>query len=373
MTADTPLFSVMIVDDSAAAREFLRRMVDSDPALKVTAAVGSAREAADLMRHGLPDVMVLDLDLPEISGLAFLRRIMQQHPLPVVVCSAHVMKGAELSDLAVKAGAFEVLAKPRSQDKASMETTRLRLCAALKAAARSGLERRGGAKSGARAPMMKVSPDIVLPIPLNRAVIPVTEPVVCIGASTGGTEALREVLAALPPDAPGIAVVQHMPEMFTGAFAQRLSSLCRIEVTEAEQDMILRPGLAVIAPGDRHLILRRGPKGYRCHLVDGPAITRHKPSVDILFRSAALAAGANAMGIIMTGMGDDGAMCLGEMRRAGAVTLAQDEASSVVFGMPREALQMGSAARALPLSKLADAIMIFARKHRLMAGKDGVL
>jgi two-component system chemotaxis response regulator CheB len=362
----------MIVDDSAAAREFLRRMLDSDPALKVTAAVGSAREAADLMRHGVPDAMVLDLDLPGISGLAFLKRIMQQHPLPVVVCSAHVMKGAELSDLAFKAGAFEVLSKPRSQDKAAMDASRLRLCAAVKAAARSGAERRGGARAAARAPMMKNSPDMVLPIPLNRPTIPVTEPVVCLGASTGGTEALREVLTALPADAPAIAIVQHMPEMFTGPFATRLSGLCRIDVVEAEQDMILRPGLAVIAPGDRHLILRRGPKGYRCHLVDGPPITRHKPSVDILFRSAALAAGPNALGVIMTGMGDDGAMCLGEMREAGALTLAQDEASSVVFGMPREALQMGSASRALPLSKIADAVMVFARKHRLMAGKDGV-
>lgn len=362
--SDGQIYNIMVVDDSAAAREFLRRMIDSDPALKVTAAVGDARGAVSLMRHGLPDAMLLDLDLPEVSGLAFLRRIMQQHPLPVVVCSAHVSKGGELAGQVMKAGAFDCLPKPRGDNPEVLEASRRRLCEALKAAAQS--QRRPQA---AGQPQAKLSPDAVLPYPISPPAVPATLPLVCLGASTGGTEALREVLAALPADAPSIAIVQHMPETFTGAFANRLSGLCKIEVIEAQEDTLLRPGLAVIAPGHRHLVLRRGPRGYRCQLVDGPPVTRHRPSVDILFRSAAICAGPNALGVIMTGMGDDGAHCLGELRRAGGMTLAQDEQSSVVFGMPREALERGSAQRAVPLSKIAEAIMHFARKHRTMVGQ----
>lgn len=365
MSSGQQLVSVMIVDDSAAAREFLRRMVNSDPALKVTSCVGDARSAVDLMRHDLPDVMLLDLDLPEVSGLAFLKRIMQQHPLPVVVCSAHVSPGGELADLALKAGAFACLAKPRGDNATVMEASRRKLCETIKSAAQA---RKKPAEAAAK-PQAKHSPDVILPFPVSVPSIPMTEPIVCIGASTGGTEALREVLTALPADAPAIAIVQHMPETFTGAFASRLSGLCKIDVAEATPDMMLTAGRAVISPGNRHLVLRRGPRGYRCQLVDGPPITRHRPSVDILFRSAAICAGPNALGVIMTGMGDDGAMCLGELRRAGGTTLAQDEASSVVFGMPREALKMGSAMRDLPLNKIADAIMHFARKHRTLAGQ----
>lgn len=358
-----PIYNIMVVDDSVSARAMLRNLIDSDPSLKVTAAVGDARGAVDLMRRQLPDAMLLDLDLPEVSGLTFLRRIMQQHPLPVVICSSHVTKGSELAELAIKAGAFETIPKPRGDSPAILEASRKKLCAALKAAAESNT------RSAAKAPQAKLSPDVVLPIPISIPAIPQTEPIVCIGASTGGTEALRDVLTRLPSDAPAIAIVQHMPEAFTGAFASRLSALCRIEVAEAQPDTLLRPGLALIAPGDRHMVLRRGPRGYRTNLIDGPPVMRHRPSVDILFRSAAISAGPNAMGIIMTGMGDDGAACLGEMRRAGAHTLAQDEATSVVYGMPREATQRGSAIRELPLDKIADAIMLFARKHRTLTGQ----
>lgn len=367
MPSGQSAFNIMVVDDSATARAFLRKMIDSDPSLKVTASVGDARGAVDLMRRQLPDAMLLDLDLPEVSGLSFLKRIMQQHPLPIVVCSAHVSQGNELSELAKKAGAFDVLPKPRGDNPAVLEASRKKLCAVLKAAAESNTRR---AEQNAKAAPQKLSPDAILPVPISAPPIPQTEPIVCIGASTGGTEALREVLTRLPPDAPAIAIVQHMPETFTGAFASRLSGLCRIDVEEATAEQILRPGLAVISPGDRHLILRRGPRGYRCHLADGPPITRHKPSVDILFRSAAICAGPNALGIIMTGMGDDGAMCLGEMRRAGSPTIAQDEATSVVYGMPREAMLRGSAMRELPLDKIADAIMLFARKHRTLVGPE---
>lgn len=356
----------MIVDDSAAAREFLRKLVNSDPALRVTSVVGDARGAVELMRRSLPDAMILDLDLPQVNGLTFLRRIMQQHPLPIVVCSAHVSDGSELAQEAMKAGAFACLPKPRGDNPAAIEASRKKLCDTLVAAARSTKKR---VVAEAAPPPSKLSPDVVLPFPMSPPAVPLTEPLVCIGASTGGTEALREVLSALPPDAPAIAIVQHMPETFTGAFAARLASMSRIQVVEAQQDMLLQSGMAVVAPGDRHLILRRGPRGYRCQLVDGPPVTRHRPSVDILFRSAAICAGANAMGVIMTGMGDDGAHCLGEMRRAGATTIAQDEQSSVVFGMPREALQRGSAMRDLPLSKISDAIMTFARKHRALTQK----
>jgi len=194
--------------------------------------------------------------------------------------------------------------------------------------------------------------------------VPVTEPVVCIGASTGGTEALRQVLVALPADAPAICIVQHMPAGFTAAFARRLDSLCKVKVAEAVDGATVGQGEVLIAPGDRHLLLRRVASGYRVNVAEGPYVSRHRPSVDVLFRSAATAAAQNGMGIILTGMGDDGARCLGELRKAGGVTLAQDEASSVVYGMPREAVNMGSAMQTVALGRMAAAIMSFARRHR---------
>ncbi|NEX46160.1 protein-glutamate methylesterase/protein-glutamine glutaminase [Pseudotabrizicola algicola] len=353
---------VLIVDDSASARAMLRCIVESDPALVVIGAAADAFSAVKLMKLELPDVILLDLELPGMDGTTFLKRIMAQRPIPVVVCSGMGAGGSEQTLAALEAGAVDVILKPNARDERARAEAQVRICDALRAASQSRGARHVSA-SAVRAPGTKLSPDEVLPPPNPSRPVPVTEPIVVIGASTGGTEALRQILVALPPDAPAIAIVQHMPPGFTAAFARRMDGLCQIRVTEAVDGVMMRKGEAVIAPGDYHMILRRLSSGYRVSITDGPQVSRHRPSVDVLFRSAATAAGRNALGIILTGMGDDGALCLGEMKASGALTVAQDEASSVVYGMPREAVRIGSALQSLSLDRMAAAIMGFARRH----------
>lgn len=356
---------VLIVDDSASARAMLRSIVESDPGLTVMAACVDAFEAAKVMRDGLPDVILLDLELPGMDGMSFLKRIMAQRPLPVVICSGLTARGSEQSIAALEAGAVEVILKPSAANEKARAEAQVRICDALRAAAQSRGGRAGLLLPGAlRAPGPKLTADEILPPPNLSRPVPVTEPVVCIGASTGGTEALRQVLVALPADAPAICIVQHMPAGFTAAFARRLDGLCKVKVSEAVDGATVGQGEVLIAPGDQHMMLRRVSNGYRVSVVQGPYVSRHRPSVDVLFRSAAGAAGANALGMILTGMGDDGARCLGEMKAAGSPTIAQDEATCVVYGMPREAVRMGSAVQSLPLEKMASAIMNFARRHR---------
>jgi two-component system, chemotaxis family, protein-glutamate methylesterase/glutaminase len=354
---------VLIVDDSASARAMLRSIVETDPGLRVMGAAPDAFAAVKMMKQELPDVILLDLELPGMDGMTFLKRIMAQRPIPVVVCSGTTAGGSEQTLAAMEAGAVDVILKPQARNEQARAEAQVRICDSLRAASHSG-----GARpiptSAARAPGAKLSADEVLPPPNLSKPIPVTEPVVVIGASTGGTEALRQILEALPPDAPAIAIVQHMPPGFTAAFARRLDGLCKVRVTEAVDGVMLRQGAVVIAPGDQHIILRRLSGGYRVTVADGPYVSRHRPSVDVLFRSAASAAGPNALGIILTGMGDDGARCLGELKAAGAHTVAQDEASSVVYGMPREAVRMGSAVQSVALDRMAAAIMGFARRHK---------
>lgn len=345
--------SVLIVDDSSAVRAALSAIIKADPGLTLFGVAADPYQAVDLMRSELPDVMLLDVELPRMDGLSFLKRIMAQRPLPVVVCSSHTDAGSTSAMKALDLGAAEVLTKPRLDSQVARVEAAVRIGDALRAAVSSRSASRK--RASVVPPGEKLSADVVLPRLPPRS-LPTTEPIVAIGASTGGTAALQTILTALPVSAPAIAIVQHMPEHFTRAFAQRLDSLCQIEVREAADGDLLRAGLALIAPGNHHMVLQRHGAQYRVTIVDGPYVGRHRPSVDVLFRSTAQAAGKNALGIILTGMGDDGAACMVEMKAAGARTLAQDEATSVVYGMPREAVAAGGVDKTLPLQAFAREI-----------------
>ncbi|MBX9749688.1 MAG: chemotaxis response regulator protein-glutamate methylesterase [Roseococcus sp.] len=346
---------VLIVDDSASVRQALVRVIDQAPDLEVMGTAGDPFIAAQRIQQEVPDVIILDIEMPRMDGITFLRRIMAQRPIPVVICSTLTEAGSATLLQAVEAGAVEVIAKPRLDTAQYLMESEVRICDAVRAAARVRPGRRS-ATQGQPLVQRKLTADVMLPPPSSRAMARTTGRVVCIGASTGGTESLTEVLTALPPDCPGVVIVQHMPERFTAAFAKRLDGICRIDVKEAEDGDTVLPGRALIAPGNHHLLLQRSGARYYVAVKDGPLVSRHRPSVDVLFRSAAQYAGQNAAGIIMTGMGDDGARGLLEMRRAGALTLAQDEESCVVFGMPKEAIALGAAARVVPLSRIAAEI-----------------
>jgi two-component system chemotaxis response regulator CheB len=311
--------------------------------------------AADKMRVEIPDVITLDVEMPRMDGLTFLHKIMRQHPIPVVMCSSLAESGSETVLKAFEYGAVDVIQKPRLGTKQFLEESRIRICDTVKAAALSRTKRKPAKAMHDVQP--KLTADAVLEKPNSKAMIQTTEKVVVIGASTGGTEALRVFLEALPPDAPGIVIVQHMPEHFTAAFAKRLDSICRVSIKEAAEDDTVIPGRVLIAPGNRHLLLKRSGARYYVEVKDGPLVSRHRPSVDVLFRSTARYAGKNAVGVIMTGMGDDGANGMKEMRDAGAATIAQDEASCVVFGMPHEAIKRGAVDKIMPLDEIAGAVL----------------
>jgi len=347
---------VLIVDDSALVRQTLSEILSSDPAIEVMATASDPFVAAERIAEETPDVITLDIEMPRMDGLTFLRKIMTQHPIPVVICSSLAEEGAQSRLQALEYGAVDIIVKPRLGSRQFLEEARITVCQAV----------RGAAAARVRAPLTarEVEPKLTADAVLARrsgAMLETTEKVVVIGASTGGTEALRTVLEALPADAPGIVIVQHMPELFTRAFADRLDGLCRISVKEAEaNDTILR-GRALIAPGNHHLLVKRSGARYYVEIRDGPLVSRHRPSVDVLFRSAARYAGPNAVGVIMTGMGDDGASGMLEMKEAGAVTIAQDEATSVVFGMPNEAIKRGAVDVVLPLPAIAGSLLAHAK------------
>jgi two-component system chemotaxis response regulator CheB len=353
---------VLIVDDSASVRMTLSEIISSDPQLEVMATAADPYVAAERIRQEIPDVIFLDIELPRMDGLTFMRKIMAQRPIPVVICSSLAEQGSDTLMQALEAGAVDVVTKPRVDTAQFLQDSRMRICDAAKAAAQAKL--RGVRKSNAqRVPVeAKLNADVIIPPKLTSgaaatlAAMPATQKIICIGASTGGTEALRVVLEALPADSPGIVIVQHMPEKFTAAFASRLDGLCAVTVKEAEDGDLVIPGRVLIAPGNQHMLLHRAATRYSVNIVEGPHVSRHRPSVDVLFRSAAQKAGPNAVGILLTGMGDDGAQGLLEMKTMGSLTIAQDEESSVVFGMPKEAIERGAAAKVLGLNKIAGEI-----------------
>lgn len=348
--------SVLIVDDSAVVRRTMEEVLNSDPAIEVIGAASDPFVAAEKMKSVVPDVITLDVEMPRMDGITFLQKIMSQHPIPVVMCSSLTDAGAETTLKALEYGAVDIITKPKLGTKEFLKESRIRICDSVKAAAQARL-RPLRKPPAIRQVQKKLSADAMLAPPTSRAMLQTTEKIVVVGASTGGTEALREFLEVLPLDTPGIVVVQHMPEKFTRAFADRLDSICKITVKEAANNDTVIPGHALIAPGNRHTLLKRSGARYYVEVKDGPLVSRHRPSVDVLFRSATRYAGKNAVGVIMTGMGDDGAKGMLEMNAAGAYTIAQDEASCVVFGMPNEAIKLGGVDTVLPLDKIAREVM----------------
>ncbi len=347
---------VLIIDDSASVRQAMAAILGEDPDIQVIAAAADPFAAARYIQEEVPDVITLDVEMPRMDGVTFLRKLMSQRPIPVVMCSSLVEEGSETLLQALEAGAVDVILKPRMGVAEHLTEAKLMIRETVKGAAKARL----GARRQVRAasPAQKLTADAVLPPPTGRAMSRTTEMVVCIGASTGGTEALREVLEALPANSPGIVIVQHMPESFTRAFAKRLNGLCQVDVKEAEDGDTVMRGHVLIAPGGlRHTLLERQGARYVVSVKEGPLVSRHRPSVDVLFRSAARNAGSNAVGIIMTGMGDDGARGLLEMKQAGARTFAQDEATSVVFGMPKEAIARNAADKVIPLGNIARELL----------------
>lgn len=358
---------VLVIDDSASVRQTLVRILEEDPDIEVMGVATDPFMAARKLQEDIPDVITLDVEMPRMDGITFLRKLMSQHPIPVVMCSSLTETGSETLIQALEAGAVDIILKSKIGAADSLADDAIRIREVVKGAAHARLPsvRRGVGvvrSASADGPAKKLTADAMLPPPTGRAMAKTTEMVVCVGASTGGTEALREFLEALPANAPGMVIVQHMPEKFTAAFAKRLNGLCEVEVKEAvDGDAVLR-GHVLIAPGDRHMLLERQGARYHVSVKTGPLVSRHRPSVDVLFRSAARSAGSNAMGIIMTGMGDDGARGMLEMHQAGAYTVAQDEASCVVFGMPKEAIAKGGVSRVLPLDQIAREVLLTQQK-----------
>ena len=352
---NTPV-RVMVIDDSAVVRQVLTGLLSQAPGVEVMAAVADPVLAIERLKLDWPDVIVLDVEMPRMDGITFLRMVMQQKPTPVVICSTLTDKGAKTTLEAMAAGAVAIVTKPKVGLKQFLSEAGDELVQTVKAAAKANVRRLAAGRPAPPTPVAKNTADVILPPNTARAMTQTTERVVALGTSTGGTQALEEVLTTLPRVCPGIVIVQHMPEKFTAAFAARLNTLCQITVKEAENNDRVVPGRALIAPGGRHMVLKRSGAQYFVEVVDGPLVNRHRPSVDVLFRSVAKCAGANALGVIMTGMGDDGAAGLLEMRNAGARTAAQDEESCVVFGMPKEAIKRNAAEKVMPLGAIGQEI-----------------
>jgi len=349
---------VFIVDDSAVVRQVLGGVLNSISGITV---IGSAPDpifAIDKLQKDWPDVIVLDIEMPRMDGVTFLKKLMKEHPIPVVICSTLTTKGADVTMQAMSSGAVDIITKPTINLKSFLQESKALMSHTIQAAAMSKVAaiRTGDSKPSIVKPTQTITP--------LTAMAETTDRVIAIGTSTGGTQALEAVLTRLPKTSPGIVIVQHMPEAFTAAFAERLNSICEVTVKEGKNGDRVMPGLAFIAPGGKHLLLRRSGAQYRLEVKDGPLVTRHKPSVNVLFRSVSTAAGKNAIGIIMTGMGDDGAKGMKELHDTGALTIAQDEKTSVVYGMPKEAVKLGGVDAELPLDSIPE--LIVASPNRAM-------
>ncbi len=353
--------TVMIVDDSAVVRQVNRETLERESDIEVIGVAADPLYALDKMKVQWPDVLVIDIEMPRMDGLTFLKKIMSEHPTPTIVCSSLAEKGASATMDALAAGALAIITKPKMGVKQFLQDAGDDLVSAVRAAARANMRRVTAGAARPLVPPPKLTADAMLAAQAasTRAMANTTDRVVAIGASTGGTQALEAVLTKLPNVGSGIVIVQHMPEKFTAMFAERLNSLCQLEVREAQNGDRVMSGRALIAPGGRHMMLRRSGAQYYVEVADGPLVNRHKPSVDVLFRSVAQIAGRNALGVIMTGMGDDGARGMKEMHDAGAQTVAEDESTCIVFGMPKEAIKLGAVDRVVPLDRIPSEIIAY--------------
>jgi two-component system chemotaxis response regulator CheB len=350
------MIRVLVVDDSAVMRAFLGRVIAAQPDMELLGASPDPLLAIDRIRRNPPDVITLDVEMPRMNGLDFLRNLMAVRPLPVIMISSLTREGAETTMRALELGAVDFFPKPANFE--GLEATAQEIAEKIRAAAGARIVRRRPQATRAPAPQKTGLP------PLTQTAVPAGgQRVIGIGASTGGVEALRDLLTALPPHMPPILIAQHMPPGFTETFARRLDTLCRIHVKQAEDNEVVRTGVAYIAPGGRHLVLVRRGAGYQLRVNDDPPVNRHRPSVDTLLRSIARAAGSQAIGVMLTGMGGDGADAMLEMSQNGAFTIAQDEASCVVFGMPRQAIAAGGVREVLPLSDIAGRLEAIALPH----------
>lgn len=345
---------VLIVDDSAVVRKTLEEILSSDPGIEVIGTAVDPYVAAERLKAEVPDVITLDIEMPRMDGLTFLQKLMKQHPMPVVICSSVAEHGTDNALKALEYGAVEIISKPKIGTKKFLEESSILLIDKVKAAAMARPRKFKTVQPIRVSP--KLNADAVLPMSRPQT-LTTTEKICLVGASTGGTEALRVFLEAQPSGCPPIAIVQHMPEHFTAAFAKRLNTICGITVKEAEDGDSMLRGQALIAPGDRHMLLKRSGARYYVEVKAGPLVSRHRPSVDVLFRSGAQYGGSNVVAAIMTGMGDDGAKGMKELFDAGAYTIAQDEATCVVFGMPQEAIKMGGVRKVMPLQSIAAEIV----------------
>ena len=358
---------VMIIDDSALVRQVVTQAINREPSIEVIATAQDPLFAFDKLKTAWPDVFIVDIEMPRMDGLTFLKKIMAEHPTPVIICSSLAEKGTQVTMEALAAGAVNIITKPKLNLKSFLEDSSNDIVAAIKAAARANMGALRKVTSQQALPSIplrqKNTADVMLPNATHQGarMYGTTDKLVAIGTSTGGTQALEVVLTRLPGVCTGIVVVQHMPEKFTAMFADRLNGLCQMEVREAKDGDRVRPGLVLIAPGGRHMMVKRSGAQYYVEVKDGPLVNRHKPSVDVLFRSVAQVAGKNALGIIMTGMGDDGARGLKEMFEVGAETVAEDESTCVVYGMPKEAIKLGGAGKVVPLDRIAQEIVTYGR------------
>jgi two-component system chemotaxis response regulator CheB len=351
---------VLLVDDSAVVRQVNRETLEKEADIEVVGAVADPLYAIEKMKQVWPDVIVTDIEMPRMDGITFIKKIMAERPTPFVVCSSLTEKGAAVTMEALAAGALAIITKPKLGVKQFLQESGDDIVSAVRAAARANMRHLNIVPPPLR-PKLSADAMLAAQAASSGALTNTTDKVVAIGTSTGGTQALEAVLTQLPRTTTGIVIVQHMPEKFTAMFAERLNSLCEIEVREAKDGDRVLPGRALIAPGGRHMMLKRSGAQYYVEVKDGPVVNRHKPSVDVLFRSVAQVAGRNALGVIMTGMGDDGARGLKEMHDAGAQTIAEDESTCVVFGMPKVAIEMGGVDKIVPLHRIPGEIIAYGR------------